>query len=121
MTQFARRWSLAGIATMMLGATALSGSAFAQDRDGRGFDLHRHFAQNFTPDHRGGGGGGGSGGGGTRGGRTPQKPSYPPPPGGEPRGRGGRPRARPREAAVFLPPPYRFYKGVGGAAPRGPP
>jgi CxxC motif-containing protein (DUF1111 family) len=63
MTKYARGWSVAGIATTMLGATALSGPAFAQDRDGRGFDLHNHFAQNFTPDHRGGGGGGGGGGG----------------------------------------------------------
>src|SRR5258708_584944 len=63
MTQFARRWSLAGIATMMLGATALSGSAFAQDRGG--FNLLQHFAQNVaTPDHHGGGGGGSGGGSG---------------------------------------------------------
>ncbi len=62
MTKFARGWSVAGIATAMLGATALSGPAFAQDRGG--FDLLRHFAQNVaTPDHHGGGGGGGGGGG----------------------------------------------------------
>src|SRR5262245_26463040 len=30
MTKYARRWSVAGIATAMLGATALSGPAFAQ-------------------------------------------------------------------------------------------
>src|SRR5258707_15519232 len=68
MTQLARRWSLTSIGTVMLGATALSGPAFAQAQDRGGFDLHRHFAQNFTPDHRGGGGGGGSGGGWCRGG-----------------------------------------------------
>jgi CxxC motif-containing protein (DUF1111 family) len=48
---------------MMLGATALSGSAFAQDRGG--FNLLQHFAQNVaTPDHHGGGGGGSGGGSG---------------------------------------------------------
>src|SRR5260370_39820833 len=62
MRKFARGWSVAGIAIAMLGATALSGPAFAQDRGG--FDLLRHFAQNVaTPDHHGGGGGGGGGGG----------------------------------------------------------
>ena len=69
MTKDARRWSVAGIATAMLGATALSGPAFAQDRGG--FDLLQQFAQNVaTPDHhRGGGGGGGDSGGGS-GGKT---------------------------------------------------
>jgi CxxC motif-containing protein (DUF1111 family) len=58
MTECARRWSIASIATMMLGATALSGPAFAQDRGG--FNLLQHFAQNVaTPDHHGGGGGSG--------------------------------------------------------------
>jgi CxxC motif-containing protein (DUF1111 family) len=63
MTKFciARRWSLASIATVMLGATAFSGPAFAQDRVG--FNLLQKFAQNVapqtvaTPDHHGGGGG----------------------------------------------------------------
>src|SRR5712664_1380286 len=64
MTKIARGWSLASTAAMMLGATALSGSAFAQDRHGGGFNLHNHFAQNFTPDNRPGGGGGGGGSGG---------------------------------------------------------
>jgi CxxC motif-containing protein (DUF1111 family) len=75
---------------MLLGATALSGPAFAQERDGRGFDLHNHFAQNFTPDHRGGGGGGSTGGGGgsTGGGSTTQQSIDPGPRGGDP-GAGG--------------------------------
>src|SRR6266436_5587083 len=64
MTKIARGWSLASTAAMILGATALSGSAFAQDRHGGGFNLHNHFAQNVTPDNRPGGGGGGSGSGG---------------------------------------------------------
>ena len=102
MTQFARRWSLAGIATMMLGATALSGSAFAQDRDGRGFDLHNHFAQNFTPDHRGGGGGGGSGGGGsTGGGSTTQQSIDPGPRGGSPGAGGALPGLSQDEQSFF--------------------
>src|SRR5258708_40011128 len=87
MTQFARRWSLAGIATMMLGATALSGSAFAQDRGG--FNLLQHFAQNVaTPDHHGGGGGGSGGG---SGGKTPD----PGPRGGAAGARGPLPRPSP--------------------------
>ena len=56
MAKYARRWSVAGIAAMLLGATALSGPVFGQA------------AQNAaTPNHRcgfgdcGGGGGGGSG------------------------------------------------------------
>ncbi len=88
MTQLARRWSLTSIGTVMLGATALSGPAFAQAQDRGGFDLHRHFAQNFTPDHRGGGGGGGSGGGSTGGGSTTQQSIDPGPRGGD-RGAGG--------------------------------
>jgi CxxC motif-containing protein (DUF1111 family) len=67
MTQLAWRWSLTSVATMMLGATALSGPAFAQDRGG--FNLLQQFAQNVaTPDHHRGGGGGG--GGGPPGGKT---------------------------------------------------
>jgi CxxC motif-containing protein (DUF1111 family) len=62
MTKYGRRWSVAGIATTLLGATALSGPAVGQDRDG--VNLHNHFAQNLTPDHHGGGGGGGGGSGG---------------------------------------------------------
>jgi CxxC motif-containing protein (DUF1111 family) len=88
MTKYARRWSVAGVAAMLLGATALSGPAFAQDRDGRGFDLHNHFAQNITPDHRGGGGGGGGGdgggGGGGGGGTSTQQSIDPGPRGGSP-------------------------------------
>jgi hypothetical protein len=56
MTKYVRRWSVAGIATTMLGATALAGTAFAQDRGG--FNLLQQFAQNVaTPNHHGGGGG----------------------------------------------------------------
>jgi CxxC motif-containing protein (DUF1111 family) len=87
---------------MMLGATALSGSAFAQDRDGRGFDLHNHFAQNFTPDHRGGGGGGGSGGGGsTGGGSTTQQSIDPGPRGGSPGAGGALPGLSQDEQSFF--------------------
>jgi CxxC motif-containing protein (DUF1111 family) len=70
MTKYVRRWSVAGIATTMLGATALAGTAFAQDRGG--FNLLQQFAQNVaTPNHHGGGGGGGGdGGGGGPGGKT---------------------------------------------------
>jgi len=70
MTQFARGWSLASVAAVMLGATALSGSAFAQSRDRGGFDLHKHFAQNATTSNTFGGGG--SFGGGGFGGSTQQ-------------------------------------------------
>src|SRR6266446_4318551 len=101
MTKRARRWSIAGIATTMLGATALAGPAFAQDRDGRGFDLHNHFAQNFTPDHRGGGGGGGSGGGSTGGGSTTQQSIDPGPRGGSPGAGGALPGLSQGELAFF--------------------
>jgi CxxC motif-containing protein (DUF1111 family) len=67
---------------MMLAATALSGSAFAQDRSKGGFDLHNHFAQNVaTANNRGDGGGGGSRGG-------TQQPTDPGVRGGDP-GAGG--------------------------------
>jgi CxxC motif-containing protein (DUF1111 family) len=54
------------MAVIMLGATALSGSALAQDQNSRGFNLHNHFAQNTTPANTAGFGGGG----GDRGGHT---------------------------------------------------
>jgi CxxC motif-containing protein (DUF1111 family) len=61
MTKFARQWSLASMATLMLGATALSGPAFAQAKDGAGFKLLQQFAQNIaTQNQPGGGGSGGS-------------------------------------------------------------
>ncbi len=101
MTKRARRWSIAGIATTMLGATALAGPAFAQDRDGRGFDLHNHFAQNFTPDHRGGGGGGGSGGGSTGGGSTTQQSIDPGPRAGGP--------TTPQPISSLSPPELAFF------------
>jgi CxxC motif-containing protein (DUF1111 family) len=77
MAKYARRWSVAGIATTMLGATALSGPAFAQENDSlKGL---QQFAQNVaatnTGDFRRGGGGGGDGGGdggGTTTGANPQ-------------------------------------------------
>jgi CxxC motif-containing protein (DUF1111 family) len=87
---FARGWSLASIATMMLGATALSGPAFAQD--GGGFNLHKHFAQNFTTGDRrrgGGGGGGGDGGGGDGGGGGGTQQAKDPGPRGGAAGAGG--------------------------------
>src|SRR5258708_37911377 len=98
MTKDARRWSVAGIATAMLGATALSGPAFAQDRGG--FDLLQQFAQNVaTPDHhRGGGGGGGDSGGGSGG-----KTLDPRPRGGQDGAGGPLPGARPAEAKFFTP------------------
>jgi CxxC motif-containing protein (DUF1111 family) len=72
MAKYARRWSAAGIATTMLGTTALSGSALAQDSGSlKGL---QQFAQNVATtntadfDRRGGGGGGG----GTTGGANPQ-------------------------------------------------
>jgi CxxC motif-containing protein (DUF1111 family) len=90
MTKYAWRWSIAGIATTMLGATALSGPTFAQGRSG--FGLLQQFAQNIaTPNHRGGGGGGGGGGGsggGGTGGSTGQQPTDPGVRGGAP-GAGG--------------------------------
>src|SRR5229473_355917 len=101
MTQLGRRWSLTTIATVMLGATALSGPAFAQAQDRGGFDLHRHFAQNFTPDHRGGGGGGGSGGGSTGGGSTTQQSIDPGPRGGSPGAGGPLPGLSQNEQAFF--------------------
>src|SRR5258708_39053128 len=99
MTKDARRWSVAGIATAMLGATALSGPAFAQDRGG--FDLLQQFAQNVaTPDHhRGGGGGGGDSGGGSGG-----KTLYPDPRGRQAGAGGPPPRLSPGEAKFFTPP-----------------
>jgi hypothetical protein len=72
MRRNARAWPAASVATAMLGATALSGSAFAQDRDS--LTGLQKFAQsatansNVTADHRGGGGGGRGGGGGGGGG-----------------------------------------------------
>src|SRR6266446_3656966 len=101
MTQLARRWSLTSIGTVMLGATALSGPAFAQAQDRGGFDLHRHFAQNFTPDHRGGGGGGGGGGGSTGGGSTTQQSIDPGPRGGSPGAGGALPGLSQNEQAFF--------------------
>src|SRR6266849_7858115 len=94
MTQLGRRWSLTTIATVMLGATALSGPAFAQAQDRGGFDLHRHFAQNFTPDHRGGGGS-------TGGGSTTQQSIDPGPRGGSPGAGGPLPGLSQNEQAFF--------------------
>jgi CxxC motif-containing protein (DUF1111 family) len=92
MTKYARGWSVAGIATMALGATALSGPAFAQEQHRGGFDLHNHFAQNATTNNTFGGGfgggGGGTGGGSTGGGSTTQQSIDPGPRGGDP-GAGG--------------------------------
>src|SRR5258706_12730439 len=116
MTQLARRWPLTSIGTVMLGATALSGPAFAQAQDRGGFDLHRHFAQNFTPDHRGGGGGGGSGGGETRGGSDPQTTVSPRPPGGGRRG-GGRGSAPPPSQPRSFPTPHDGVHDGGAALP----
>jgi hypothetical protein len=66
MGKHARRWSVAGLATALLGATALSGPAFAQDRDSlKGL---QQFAQAATTAATGAFGGGGFGGGGGRGG-----------------------------------------------------
>ncbi|HLK80627.1 MAG TPA: di-heme oxidoredictase family protein [Xanthobacteraceae bacterium] len=66
MTKYAWRGPVAGIAATMLGATALSGPAFSQDRGG--FDPLQQFVQTAqnaaTPNHHGGGGGGGGGSGG---------------------------------------------------------
>jgi CxxC motif-containing protein (DUF1111 family) len=70
MAKYAGKWSVAGIATTLLGATALSGPAFAQDRDS--LNGLQQFAQAATTAATGafGGGGGGRGGGGTGGGTT---------------------------------------------------
>jgi CxxC motif-containing protein (DUF1111 family) len=78
MAQYGRRWSVAGVATALLGATALSGPAFAQHKDS--LNGLQQLAQNATAaatfgggGGRGGGGrtgGGGTGGGGTGGGGT---------------------------------------------------
>src|SRR5258708_3230791 len=98
MTKDARSRSVAGIATAMLGATALSGPAFAQDRGG--FDLLQQFAQNVaTPDHhRGGGGGGGDSGGGSGG-----KTLDPGPRGGQAGAGGPLPGLGPDELNFFTP------------------
>jgi CxxC motif-containing protein (DUF1111 family) len=72
MTNYARRWSTAIMATTMLGATALSGPAFAQQRGGFG----------------GGGFGGGFGGPGAGGDPAPTGATDPGPRGGAP-GAGG--------------------------------
>jgi CxxC motif-containing protein (DUF1111 family) len=85
MTKYVRRWSVAGIATMLLGATALSGPAFGQA------------AQNAAaPDHRCGVGGCGGGGGGTGG-----KTLDPGPRGGPPGAGGAIPGLSPPELAFF--------------------
>src|SRR5882672_2025149 len=80
MTKIARGWSLASTAAVLLGATALSGSAFAQDRHRGGFDRHNHFAQNTTTTNTFGGGGGST--------STTQQSIDPGPRGGDP-GAGG--------------------------------
>jgi hypothetical protein len=82
MTKYARRWSLASIATMMLGATAFSEPAFAQERGGT---LLQQFAQNVTPTGTFGGGGFGGGGGTPSGGGKTLDPG----PRGGPPGAGG--------------------------------
>src|SRR6266851_2908980 len=88
---FVRGGSLASIAAIMLGATALSESALAQDRGG--FDLHNHVAQNFTTDNRRGGGGGGGG--------ETQQAKDPGPRGGDPGAGGPISTLSPDELAFF--------------------
>jgi CxxC motif-containing protein (DUF1111 family) len=125
MTRYARRWSVAGIATTMLGATALSGPAFAQDRNGGGFfNLFQQFAQNVTPANRfGGGGGGGRGGGGGGGGGgttgTGQQPTDPGVRGGAAGAGGPLPGLSSDQANFFTAATARFSNVDGVPAPGG--
>jgi CxxC motif-containing protein (DUF1111 family) len=91
--RFVRGWRLAGIAGMMLGATALTGTAFAQfipNRGGGGFPSGPGGGGAFPggPGFPGGGGGPRSPGGGGGGAPSGQQPTDPGVRGGEP-GAGG--------------------------------
>jgi CxxC motif-containing protein (DUF1111 family) len=102
MANYARRWSIAIMATTMLGATALSGPAFAQFNGGGGF----------------GGGVGPTGGGGTTGGGT-SGATDPGPRGGAPGAGGPLPGLTQTQLAFFTNAQGVFNKVDGVPAPGG--